>query len=180
MESSLQHRGCQAWTGPVVRLSFQRVCRGQRGMVHLGVQRRYSLSSLVQHMIAFPSNSSASRASTEDSEHANLARQPLDLAGRGTAISDLFGKFRELVEAPCSSNHAVVKAGNEVLKQVKREVANLEGADQQLLFEILRLVKLLEVDLALLGAAQKEDTSALRLRNAKLHVLQASELISLL
>ncbi|CAM6095559.1 unnamed protein product [Calypogeia fissa] len=104
--------------------------------------------------------------------------------GQGAAAAKIVALFMNLLDRPSAGDGRMVAgAGSAVLERVEEEVASLqavEGVDGQVLFEILRLVKLLQMDVQLIAAARKDSTLSERLVQAKTHCRQFLNILSML
>ncbi|KAH7365441.1 hypothetical protein KP509_18G028300 [Ceratopteris richardii] len=97
-------------------------------------------------------------------------------AGKGAAIADVLQIFNNLLERPYGGGVPVANAGGAVIERVTNDVQELrgqEGVSDQVLFELLKVVKFLEMDMELVRAAQKEETLMQRLEAAQVHCKQA-------
>lgn len=103
--------------------------------------------------------------------------------GKGAILADIFMIFGGLLDRPFGSGSMIAAAGSAVIEKVMEEIENVkqgDGVNEQLLFEVIRITRLLEMDLKLVSASQKEFTLLERLEIAKKHcreaVLLANEL----
>ncbi|KAJ7555092.1 hypothetical protein O6H91_05G022200 [Diphasiastrum complanatum] len=97
----------------------------------------------------------------------------------GAAIVDVLKVFEGLLERPSGSGQIMAAAGSVVVERVKAEAESLHNKDDveaQLIFELLRSVQLLEMDMQLVVAARKESTLLERLSKAKERCQQAIKL----
>ncbi|CAM6089119.1 unnamed protein product [Calypogeia fissa] len=120
-----------------------------------------------------------------EQEVAELQRRASRAAkGQGAAAAKIVALFMNLLDRPSPGDGRMVAgAGSAVLERVEEEVASLqavEGVDGQVLFEILRLVKLLQMDVQLIAAARKDSTLSERLVQAKTHCRQFLNILSML
>lgn len=103
--------------------------------------------------------------------------------GKGAILADIFMIFGGLLDRPFGSGSMIAAAGSAVIEKVLEEIENVkieDGVNEQLVFEVIRVTRLLEMDLKLVSASQKESTLLERLDVAKKHcreaVLLANEL----
>lgn len=84
-----------------------------------------------------------------------------------------------LLERPYSTGQTISAAGNVVLERVKNDAQSLQELDivnPQYVFELLRLLQLLKLDLEMLASSRKESTFLERLEQAKANCRQAIEI----
>ncbi|KAG6557554.1 hypothetical protein Mapa_000830 [Marchantia paleacea] len=97
--------------------------------------------------------------------------------GKGEKIADMLTVFMSLLERPFGGDgRMIAAAGGAVTERVGEEVEALrgvDGVDEQYLFEILRVVKLIDMDLQLVAAARKDTTLLERLMQTAMHTKQA-------
>ncbi len=96
--------------------------------------------------------------------------------GRGAKVADFLMIYGGLLDRPFGSGAMIAATGDVVIERVQEEIESLrgiEGVNEQILFEILRFLRLLEMDLKLVGAAQQESTLFQRLEQAKKHCREA-------
>jgi hypothetical protein len=96
--------------------------------------------------------------------------------GNGRAIANMLTVFGGLLDRPFGSGAAVAAAGSAVIERVQDEVETLkqeERVNEQLLFEVIRVTRLLDMDMKLIRAAQKEATLLERLDTARKHCKEA-------
>jgi len=73
-------------------------------------------------------------------------------------------------------HYPFIATGSAVIERVQEEIETLTQEDQvneQLLFEVIRVTRLLEMDTKLISAAQKESTLLERLDSARNHCQEA-------
>jgi len=107
--------------------------------------------------------------------HPGTKTVPLN-KGRGAKVADFLMIYGGLLDRPFGSGAMIAATGDVVIERVQQEIESLrgiEGVDEQILFEILRFLRLLEMDLKLVGAAQQESTLFQRLEQAKKHCREA-------
>eukprot|EP00249_Psilotum_nudum_P000357 c11635_g1_i1 orf=559-1353(-) len=95
---------------------------------------------------------------------------------KGAIIVDFLTVFGGLLDRPFGSGQMIAAAGGVVVERVNAEAVTLrEGGEinEQAIFEFLRILRLLEMDLQLVHAARKDETLAERLEAAKTHCKQA-------
>ncbi|CAK9869939.1 unnamed protein product [Sphagnum jensenii] len=96
--------------------------------------------------------------------------------GRGAKVADFLMVYGGLLDRPFGSGAMIAATGDVVIERVQQEIESLrgiEGVNEQILFEILRFLRLLEMDLKLVGAAKQESTLFQRLEQAKKHCREA-------
>jgi len=98
--------------------------------------------------------------------------------GNGEAIASMLSMFKGLLDRPFGTGANVAATGSAVIERVQEEIENLkqevgDEVDEQLVFEIIRVTKLLEMDMKLISAAQKESTLLERLDSARKHCQEA-------
>lgn len=96
--------------------------------------------------------------------------------GNGESVTRMLSVFKGLLDRPFGSGASVAATGSAVLERVQEEIETLKQEDlkdEQLLFEVIRVTRLLEMDMKLLSAAQKESTLLERLDNARKHCQEA-------
>lgn len=96
--------------------------------------------------------------------------------GNGEIVARMLSVFKGLLDRPFGSGASVAAAGSAVIERVQEEIETLTQEDQvneQLLFEVIRVTRLLEMDMKLIGAAQKESTLLERLDSARNHCQEA-------
>eukprot|EP00850_Spirogloea_muscicola_P020293 SM000212S06886 [mRNA] locus=s212:52707:57142:- [translate_table: standard] len=105
-------------------------------------------------------------------------RAPVPPQGPGAQLADYLYVFGCLLDRPFGSGQSIAAAGQVVIEKVKTDTEALrEGpGDQQLVFELLRVLQLLAMDLKLVEAARKQETLFERLEQAKVHCRQAIQL----
>lgn len=94
----------------------------------------------------------------------------------GYVIMDFLEKLVELMDREFGSAALLVKVGEVVAERAveEAEVLRDEGkVDERMVTELSRVLKLMEMDLAMLKAAVKEDTMNERLQQAKARCRQA-------
>ncbi|MCO5605128.1 hypothetical protein L7F22_059308 [Adiantum nelumboides] len=97
-------------------------------------------------------------------------------AGKGALIAELLQIFGHLLEHPYGGGESVANAGGAVIDRVVNYVQELrgkEGVSDQVLFELLKMIRLIEMDMELVRAARKEETLLKRLESAQMHCKQA-------
>ncbi|MCO5600748.1 hypothetical protein L7F22_054863 [Adiantum nelumboides] len=97
-------------------------------------------------------------------------------AGKGALIAELLQIFGHLLERPYGGGESVANAGGTVIERVINDVQELrgkEGVSDQVLFELLKMIRLIEMDMELVRAAKKEETLLKRLETAQMHCKQA-------
>lgn len=97
-------------------------------------------------------------------------------AGKGALIAELLQIFGHLLERPFGGGESVANAGGAVIERVVTDAQGLrgqEGVNDQVIFELLKVIRLLEMDMELVRAAKKEETLVKRLETAKMHCKQA-------
>ncbi|KAI5083666.1 hypothetical protein GOP47_0003409 [Adiantum capillus-veneris] len=102
-------------------------------------------------------------------------------AGKGTLIAELLQIFDRLLERPYGGGECVANAGGAVIERVVNDVQQLrgkEGVSDQVLFELLKVIRFLEMDMELVRAAKKEETLIKRLETAQMHCKQAYNIAS--
>lgn len=95
---------------------------------------------------------------------------------KGYVIMDFLGKLEELMGKEFGSTDLLAKVGEIVAERVKEEAEILrdEGeVEERMVTELFRVLKLMEMDLAMVKAAVKEDTLGERLELAKARCRQA-------
>ncbi|KAG0622809.1 hypothetical protein M758_3G125300 [Ceratodon purpureus] len=96
--------------------------------------------------------------------------------GNGRNIVNILTVFGGLLDRPFGNGASVAAAGSAVIERVQEEIETLKDEDrvnEQLLFEVIRITRLLEMDMKLLSAAQKESTLLERLDSARQHCKEA-------
>jgi hypothetical protein len=99
--------------------------------------------------------------------------------GRGAKVADFLMVYGGLLDRPFGSGAMIAATGDVVIERVQQEIESLrgiEGVNEQILFEILRFLRLLEMDLKLVGAAKQESTLFQRLEQAKKTLSRSSPL----
>lgn len=94
----------------------------------------------------------------------------------GYVIMDFLDKFQELMERQFGSTELLAKAGEIVAERAREEAEVLrdEGkVEERMVTELSRVLRLMEMDLAMVKAAVKEDTLKQRLEQAKARCRQA-------
>ncbi|KAJ8542937.1 hypothetical protein K7X08_005460 [Anisodus acutangulus] len=94
----------------------------------------------------------------------------------GYVIMDFLEKLEELMARDFGSTALLAKVGEIVAERVKEEVEVLreEGkVEDRMVTELYRVLKLMEMDLAMVNAAKKEETLNERLEQAKARCRQA-------
>jgi hypothetical protein len=107
--------------------------------------------------------------------HPGTKTVPLN-KGRGAKVADFLIIYGGLLDRPFGSGAMIAATGDVVIERVQQEIESLrgiEGVNEQILFEILRFLRLLEMDLKLVAAAQQESTLFQRLEQAKKHCREA-------
>ncbi|XP_065864570.1 protein CHLORORESPIRATORY REDUCTION 41, chloroplastic [Euphorbia lathyris] len=95
---------------------------------------------------------------------------------KGYVIMDFLGKLEELMGKEYGSTALLAKVGEIVAERAREEAEILqeEGkVEERMVTELLRVLKLMEMDLAMVKASVKEDTLAERLELAKARCRQA-------
>lgn len=99
------------------------------------------------------------------------------IATAGDKMVNILTVFNGLLERPFGSGQSIASAGYVVLERIKNDAdSQCEGDKQQIVFELLRVVKLLTMDMDLVASAQKPQTLVDRLNQARLHCKQAISL----
>lgn len=96
--------------------------------------------------------------------------------GNGQTIVNILSVFRGLLDRPFGSGASVAAAGSAVIERVQDEIETIKEEDrvnEQLLFEVIRVTRLLDMDMKLISAAQKESTLLERLDTARKHCQEA-------
>ena len=96
--------------------------------------------------------------------------------GKGAKIADFLRVFGHLLERPFGGGESVAKAGAVVIDKVTEETKNLlgqEGVKDEAVIEILKFLRLLEMDMELVAAARKDETLLKRLESALSHCKKA-------
>lgn len=96
--------------------------------------------------------------------------------GQGYNIADFLMIFGGLLDRPFGSGSGIAAAGSAVIERLQSEIEIIkekDKVDEQLLFEVIRVIRLLEMDLKLVSAAKKESTLLERLDQAKKHCREA-------
>lgn len=98
--------------------------------------------------------------------------------GNGEAIASMLFMFKGLLDRPFGTGANVAATGSAVIERVQEEIEVLkqevgDEVDEQLVFEVIRVTKLLEMDMKLISAAQKESTLLERLDSARKHCQEA-------
>lgn len=103
--------------------------------------------------------------------------------GKGETVANFLTVFKGLLDRPFGTGASVAATGSAVIERVQDEIENLKQDDtinEQLLFEVIRVTRLLEMDMKLISAAHKESTLLERLDAARNHcqdaILLANEL----
>ncbi|GBG74771.1 hypothetical protein CBR_g19283 [Chara braunii] len=99
--------------------------------------------------------------------------------GRGAQVADILYVFGGLLDRPFSDGDMIAKAGRIAIERLQGDVKELfqhDDVDQQLLFELERCLKLLNVHIDLIGAAKKRETLLQRLEEAKVPCRQAMQI----
>lgn len=94
----------------------------------------------------------------------------------GHVIMDFLEKFQELMERNYGSTALLEKAGEIVAERAREEAEVLrdEGkVEERMVTELSRVLRLMEMDLAMVKASVKEDTLSVRLEQAKARCRQA-------
>lgn len=94
----------------------------------------------------------------------------------GYMLMDFLEKLVELMERDFGSTALLVKVGEIVAERVREETEVLqeEGkVEERMVTELYRVLKLMEMDLAMVNAAVKEETLSERLEQAKARCRQA-------
>ncbi|KAL2928493.1 MAP3K12-binding inhibitory protein 1 [Bienertia sinuspersici] len=103
--------------------------------------------------------------------------KPIDLEKpTGYVIMDFLDKFEGLMNREFGSTELLAKAGEIVAERAREEAEDLrdEGkVDDRMVTELSRVLKLMEMDLAMVKAAFKEETLEQRLEHAKARCRQA-------
>ncbi|KAL8046433.1 hypothetical protein ABFS82_08G178300 [Erythranthe guttata] len=95
---------------------------------------------------------------------------------KGYVIMDFLEKLVELMEREFGSAELLAKAGEIVAERAREEAEVLrdEGkVDDRMVTELSRVLKLMEMDLAMVKAAVKDETLSERLKQAKVRCRQA-------
>ncbi|XP_021636713.2 protein CHLORORESPIRATORY REDUCTION 41, chloroplastic [Hevea brasiliensis] len=95
---------------------------------------------------------------------------------KGYVIMDFLGKLEELMGKEFGSTALLAKAGEIVAERAREEAEVLrdEGkVEERMVTELFRVLKLMEMDLAMVKAAVKEETLGERLEQAKARCRQA-------
>lgn len=95
---------------------------------------------------------------------------------KGYVIMDFLGKLEELMGKEFGSTALLAKAGEIVAERAREEADVLrdEGeVEERMVTELFRVLKLMEMDLAMVKAAVKEETLGERLEQAKARCRQA-------
>ncbi|KDP39049.1 hypothetical protein JCGZ_00806 [Jatropha curcas] len=95
---------------------------------------------------------------------------------KGYVIMDFLGKLEELMGKEFGSTALLAKTGEIVAERAREEAEVLkdEGkVEERLVTELFRVLKLMEMDLAMVKAAVKEETLSERLEQAKARCRQA-------
>lgn len=95
---------------------------------------------------------------------------------KGFVIADFLEKLEGLMGTEFGSTELLAKAGEIVAERAREEAEVLrdEGeVDDRLVTELFRVLRLMEMDLAMVKAAVKEDTLGERLEKAKVRCRQA-------
>ena len=103
--------------------------------------------------------------------------------GNGKTLASIFTVFGGLLDRPFGSGASVAAAGSAVIERVEDEIETLrkeDEVDEQLLFEVIRVTRLLDMDMKLISAAQKESTLLERLDTARKHCQDAILLVNAL
>lgn len=103
--------------------------------------------------------------------------------GNGETIVSMLTVFGGLLDRPFGSGAMVAGAGSAVIERAQIEIEKLKADDkvnEQLLFEVIRVIRLLDMDMKLISAAQKESTLLERLDSARKHCQEAIQLANIL
>ncbi|GLJ21258.1 hypothetical protein SUGI_0390190 [Cryptomeria japonica] len=95
---------------------------------------------------------------------------------KGAAILAVLTRFGDVMDQKFGSVSTLAKVGGIVAEKVQEEADVLRGGDDMLelkLNELIRVVKIMEIDLRFASAARKEETLAQRLDEARTHCKQA-------
>lgn len=95
---------------------------------------------------------------------------------KGYVIMDFLEKLVELMEREYGSTALLVKVGEIVAERAREEAEVLvdEGkVEERMVTELCRVLKLMEMDLAMVKAAVKEDTFNERIQQSKARCRQA-------
>ncbi|EEF39535.1 conserved hypothetical protein [Ricinus communis] len=95
---------------------------------------------------------------------------------KGYVIMDFLGKLEELMGKEFGSTSLLAKAGEIVAERAREEAEVLrdEGkVEDRMVTELFRVLKLMEMDLAMVKASVKEETLSERLEQAKARCRQA-------
>ena len=101
------------------------------------------------------------------------------VVARGVGIIDILTIFCNLLERPFSAGGTIAAAGYVVIEKVSADVEAMSDdpeVNQQYVFELLRLAKLLSVDMDMVASARKLETLLERLQQATAHTKQAIQL----
>ena len=101
------------------------------------------------------------------------------VVARGVGIVDILTIFGNLLERPFSSGGTIAAAGYVVIEKVSADVEAMSDdpeVNQQYVFELLRLAKLLSVDMDMVASSRKLETLLERLQQATAHTKQAIQL----
>ena len=105
--------------------------------------------------------------------------KPAPVVAKGAGIVDVLNIFVNLLERPFSAGATIAAAGYVVIEKVSADVEALSDdpkVNQQYVFELLRLAKLLSVDMDMVASARKLETLLERLQQATAHAKQAIQL----
>nr|AKH05260.1 chlororespiratory reduction 41 [Erodium texanum] len=100
---------------------------------------------------------------------------PLEMP-KGHVIADFLLKLGQLMEQEFGSAELLAKAGEIVAERAREEAEVLRDdgeVDERLVTELFRVLRLMEMDLAMVKAAVKDDTLSERLEQAKARCRQA-------
>eukprot|EP01018_Ginkgo_biloba_P008881 Gb_15735 [translate_table: standard] len=97
---------------------------------------------------------------------------------KGAVVADFLGKLEFLLDRPFGSGSAdtLASVGGIVVEKVKEEIDVIRAKDEvpeHKINELVRVVRLLEVDLRFVRSARKEETLCQRLEQAQMHCKQA-------
>lgn len=98
---------------------------------------------------------------------------------KGYVIADFLEKLEELMGREFGSTELLAKTGEIVAERAREEAEVLrdEGeVDERLVTELFRVLRLMEMDLAMVKAAVKEETLSERLEQAKEQMLESVQL----
>lgn len=195
--SSLLHSTCSPRTAPIrssishgqvreeqelaeaVEIEGEAKLQGAEGLEQELAEAVEVKEEAAQGLVQAPGSSLAGPTVEEAKASIGLyaGRRFVDLKrGKGLVIADVLMVFGGLLDRPFGSGRSIAGAGEVVIERVLKETEILRGkddVDERLIFELLRVLRLLEMDLELLRAARKDETLLERLEGAKVHCRQA-------